>query len=136
MDVGSNQLHPELRVNPKVELHEQTDIRDISKLSSIADYVVIDVSFISLREILPSVANLVSSDASIIAMVKPQFEAGRQQAGLKHKGVIKNEKIRREILKDFEVWVKDSFKIINKSDSQVAGEKGNKERFYLLRVLA
>lgn len=135
VDVGTNQLHPILRSNPKVELHEQTDIRDMRQLQSPIDYVVIDVSFVSLREILPSVAELVGSASLITAMVKPQFEAGRSGSELKHKGVIKNEKIRREILRDFETWAKSSFKIINKSDSQVTGEKGNKERFYLLKAL-
>jgi len=66
-------------------------------------------------------------------MVKPQFEAG--QSNLKHKGVIKNDKMRRDILKDFEMWAQAGFRIIDKADSQVAGSKGNLERFYLLRKL-
>ncbi len=133
VDVGTNQLHPTLRVNERVELHEQTDVRDMKKLSAVPDYVVIDVSFISLREILPHVARLSARQTKIIAMVKPQFEAIK--TNVKHKGVIKNEKIRREILQSFEAWSKDLFKIQNKADSQVIGEKGNKERFYLLTVL-
>jgi 23S rRNA (cytidine1920-2'-O)/16S rRNA (cytidine1409-2'-O)-methyltransferase len=133
VDIGSDQMHPSLRSNPKVKLHEQTDIRDLSTLTLPVDYAVMDVSFVSLREILPAVSALVGPKALIVAMVKPQFEAGQVQ--LKHKGVIKNEKMRREILKDFEVWAKPRYKIINKSDSQVAGEKGNKERFYLLKAL-
>lgn len=134
VDVGTNQLHPLLRDDPRVELHEQTDIRDIKKLSAEVDYVVIDVSFISLRAVLPAVSRLVPTSAKIVAMTKPQFEAG--MSSMKHKGVIKNEKVRREVLKDFEDWAKRYFKIINKADSQVAGEKGNKERFYLLSKLA
>jgi 23S rRNA (cytidine1920-2'-O)/16S rRNA (cytidine1409-2'-O)-methyltransferase len=133
VDVGTNQLHPSLRANPKVELHEQTDIRDVKKLSRPVDYVVIDVSFISLRDILPHVSRLAGQQTQIIAMVKPQFEA--RNSSLRHKGVIKNEKVRREILRDFEAWTKPYFKISNKADSQVAGEKGNKERFYLLNTL-
>lgn len=133
VDVGSNQLHPTLRHHPQIELHEQTDIRDMKKLSRSVDYVVIDVSFISLRDILPHIARLVSPGAQIIAMVKPQFEASN--SAVKHKGVIKNEKLRRDILKDFELWTKQYFKIIDKADSQVSGQKGNKERFYVLHVL-
>ncbi len=132
VDVGTNQLHPSLRTNPSIELHEQTDIRDVKELSSQVDIVVIDVSFISLREVLPHIAALAGPKATIVAMVKPQFEAGDS---LKHKGVIKNDKMRREILKGFEVWATDRFKIIDKTDSKVAGEKGNLERFYTLRVL-
>jgi predicted rRNA methylase YqxC with S4 and FtsJ domains len=52
---------------------------------------------------------------------------------MKHKGVIKNDKMRRDILKDFEAWVKEDFVIIDKADSQVSGSKGNLERFYLLQ---
>jgi 23S rRNA (cytidine1920-2'-O)/16S rRNA (cytidine1409-2'-O)-methyltransferase len=66
-----------------------------------------------------------------MAMVKPQFEAGRHQV---NKGVIKNDSVRRQILKDFEVWAKGLFTIVDKRDSDVAGAKGNQERFYLLRV--
>ena len=130
VEVGTDQLHPTLRGNPKIELHEQTDIRDFITGEKI-DLVVADVSFISLREILPSVAKLCSKDTQIVAMVKPQFEAGH--SSLKHKGVIKNDKMRRDILKSFEDWANQSFIIADKADSQIAGAKGNQERFYLLR---
>ena len=132
VDVGTNQLHPSLHGNPKIELHEQTDIRDIHELSRPADIVVIDVSFISLREILPSVAKLSNENTQIAAMVKPQFEAGNSA---KHKGVIKNDRMRRDILQDFEQWVKQHFVILDKADSEVPGSKGNRERFYLLKKL-
>jgi len=128
VDVGTDQLHPTLRTNQKIELHEQTDIRDFKPLLK-PDIVVIDVSFISLREILPHIAKLSSKKTKVVAMVKPQFEAGNNT---RHKGVIKNDAMRREILKDFEVWVKKYFVIVAKADSDVAGSKGNKERFYLL----
>lgn len=131
VEVGRDQLHPSLRGNPRIELHEQTDIRDINELSLPADIVLIDVSFISLREILPHVTGLITAQTQIVAMVKPQFEAG--VGNLKHKGVIKNDKMRRDILKDFEVWARDYFIILDKADSAVHGAKGNQERFYLLR---
>src|ERR1700741_954829 len=122
VDVGTNQLHPTLHGNPKIELHEQTDIRDIKQTSQPIDIVVIDVSFISLREILPTVALLSNKNTQVAAMVKPQFEAGNNA---KHKGVIKNDRMRRDILQDFEAWVKTTFVIIDKADSEVAGTKGN-----------
>lgn len=133
VDVGTDQLHPSLLGHPQIELHEKTDIRDFRNGEHI-DMIVGDVSFISLRGILPHVATLVDPQADIVAMVKPQFESG--QSSLKHKGVIKNDKMRREILKDFETWAAKSFKIIAKADSEVPGSKGNVERFYLLRKLA
>jgi 23S rRNA (cytidine1920-2'-O)/16S rRNA (cytidine1409-2'-O)-methyltransferase len=130
VDIGTNQLHPSLRTNPKVELHEQTDIRTLPPLAELPDVVVIDVSFVSLRDILPSVARLCGAKTEIIAMVKPQFET--RAAHLKHEGVIKNDRMRRDILKDFETWVRQSFVIVGKADSAVAGANGNLERFYRL----
>lgn len=131
VEVGTNQLHPSLQGNPKIELHEQTDIRDIKELSTMPDIVVADVSFISLRDILPHIATLTTPKTLLVMMVKPQFEAG--QSSLKHKGVIKNDKMRRDILKDFESWAQKQFVILDKADSSVSGAKGNQERFYLLR---
>lgn len=132
VDVGTNQLNPSLRTNSSVELHEQTDIRVLTQLSSVPDVVVIDVSFISLREILPHIKTLCGPSTLVIAMVKPQFEAGK---GSLHKGVIKNSKQRRQILGDFETWVKNHFVIDSKADSAIEGTYGNIERFYLLRPL-
>lgn len=130
VDVGTDQLHPSLRGDERIELHEKTDIRDFTTDSPI-DIVVIDVSFISLRDILPNVMRI-APKARIVAMVKPQFEAGKHQVS---KGIIKNDTIRRQILKDFELWAKALFSIVDKRDSEVAGGKGNRERFYLLRGL-
>ncbi len=133
VELGTDQLHPSLRDDPRIELHEKTDIRDFMTQEPI-DIIVGDVSFISLREILPHVATLMSGETVLVAMVKPQFEAA--QSGFKHKGVIKNDRMRRDILKEFEAWAKDYFKILNKIDSSVAGGKGNLERFYLLKKLS
>ena len=130
VDVGTDQLHPSLQGSPMIELHEKTDIRNFNTSAQI-DIVVADVSFISLRSILPHVATLSNKGTQIVAMVKPQFEA--IQSSVKHKGVIKNDKMRREILRDFETWVKSQFIIVDKADSEVSGSKGNQERFYLLR---
>ncbi len=134
VDVGTRQMHPSLVSNSRVELHENTDIRNFENSNKNIDIVVIDVSFISLKDILPFVAKLVNSNAQIIAMVKPQFEA--VNSNFKHKGVIKNDRIRREIFKDFETWAKNYFVIKDKYDSAIAGSKGNLERFYLLYKLS
>ena len=136
VDVGTEQLHPSLRRDRRIELHEKTDIRDFVP-SETPDIVLVDVSFISLRDILPSIRIILQSSiynpkstTLIIAMVKPQFEAGAKQVS---KGVIKNDTMRRDILKDFEIWAKSLFVIIDKADSEVAGAKGNSERFYKLK---
>ena len=131
VDVGTNQLHSSLRQNRQIELHEKTDIRDFY-MKLMPDIIVIDVSFISLREILPHLYNHLSdSNTQIVAMVKPQFEAGKDQT---NKGIIKNDAMRRQILKDFEDWSRSYFVTQNKRDSDVAGAKGNQERFYLLTL--
>ncbi|MDB5183916.1 MAG: putative rRNA methyltransferase YqxC [Candidatus Saccharibacteria bacterium] len=149
VDVGTNQLHPSLQGDKRIELHEKTDIRDVSAgnyekrdkkelgnkviIDQAPDIIVIDVSFISLRDILPHIGtNLTKKGTIIVAMVKPQFEAGREQV---NKGIIKNDAIRRSILQDFELWAKKMFVIKGKRDSEVAGSKGNRERFYLLAVI-
>lgn len=130
VDVGTDQLHPSLRSDERIELHEKTDIRDFTP-SQMPDIVVMDVSFISLREILPHIAMIVGKDTQVVAMVKPQFEAGKDQV---NKGVIKNDRVRRDILAGFEAWAKRYFVIGDKADSDVAGAKGNRERFYLLTL--
>ena len=130
VDVGTNQLHPKLRLNSKIELHEKTDIRNFKTKDSI-DIVVIDVSFISLRDILPSVVKLVSKNTQIVAMVKPQFEAGRHNT---IRGVVKNNSLRRKIMQDFEKWCNiNNLFVVNKRDSEIKGAKGNQERFYILK---
>lgn len=132
VDVGTDQLHPNLRRDARVELHEKTDIRDFATDQSV-DIILIDVSFISLREVLPHLAELVNRQTQVVAMVKPQFETGNR---LKNRGVIKNDTERRRILHDFERWVKRYFLLRAKADSAVAGARGNRERFYLLTKLA
>lgn len=132
VDVGTDQLHPKLRLNKKVELHEKTDIRNF-KTDQKIDVVVIDVSFISIKEILPSVVNLSNKNTKIVAMVKPQFEAGRNGTV---NGVVKNNSYRRKILQDFENWCRsNNLYIENKRDSEVKGTKGNQERFYILKKM-
>ncbi len=131
VDLGTDQLHSSLRANSKVELHEKTDIREFSTDETI-ELILIDVSFISLKDVLPRIISLSSKSTQIVAMVKPQFEAKPSQL---NKGVLKNETIRRKILKDFESWIRKYFIVEAKQDSKIAGSKGNRERFYLLLKL-
>ncbi|MGH7237719.1 MAG: TlyA family RNA methyltransferase, partial [Candidatus Saccharimonadales bacterium] len=106
VEVGSQQLSVSLRGDSRLDLHEKTDIRDF-KTNAKIDMAVIDVSFISLTQILPAVAKLIDPAAEIIALVKPQFEASATK--LKHKGVIKNDHVRRAIFNNFEAWARAYF---------------------------
>ncbi len=131
VDVGTDQLHPTLRGDARICLHEKTDIRDFIP-PELPTIIVGDVSFISLRQILPHVAqHAMSPRTTLVTMVKPQFEAGPGQTT---RGVVKNNAMRRRILADFEAWAGQYFVIMAKRDSQVAGAKGNVERFYKLRL--
>lgn len=130
-----NHTSPRLRVaGTQHATDSKFQIPNSMSLPELTDIATIDVSFISLRAVLPYVAQCVKKDGVIIAMCKPQFEAGVKDA-TKHKGVIKNDRLRRDILKKFELWLKQNgFLVRDKADSEVAGAKGNKERFYLLTV--
>ena len=138
VDSGTQQLHPSLRNNPKVEIHENTDIRGF-KPESAPDIVLVDVSFISLRGVLPHIAGISDDKTVIVAMLKPQFEVyaehgrGTGKEAL-NKGVVKNDKLRRQIMRDFELWSRKLFIIVDKADSGVAGAHGNVERFYQLTL--
>lgn len=131
IEKGTNQMKAPLRFDMRVDLHEKTDFFDVTDLEAV-DTVVADVSFVSLTKILAHAQKIVSKKADFLVMLKPQFEAEPSQLV---KGVVKNEKMRREILKKFENWLKNNgFLVVDKRDNDVAGKKGNIERFYLLKI--
>lgn len=97
------------------------------------DIIVADVSFISLTKILKHAKDcLADKNTDFLVMLKPQFEANPSQL---NRGVVKNEKIRREIIKNFEFWLKaNDFVIVKKRDNDLAGKNGNLEKFYYLKL--
>ena len=131
VEKGSHQMKAPLCFDPRVELHEKTDIFDFS-LSREIDAIVADVSFLSLKKVLAYLKKLPNKNADFLMMLKPQFEAAPND--LKN-GVIKNETIRRRIIKDFEQWLKQNdYLVVEKHDNELHGKVGgNKERFYHLR---
>ena len=132
VEVGTKQMVFQLAKHKKVELYEKTDIRDFETSYNFG-LILVDVSFISLTEVLPKIKQLANLKTNICVMAKPQFEAGFRQT---NKGVVKNERERRKILKNLESWFSNhDLKLIKKADSNIAGEKGNLERFYLLRKI-
>ncbi|MBQ3474321.1 TlyA family RNA methyltransferase [Candidatus Saccharibacteria bacterium] len=130
VEKGTHQMLPRLKNNPRVELHEKTDIFDYV---CIVDVILADVSFISLTKILKYARlNLADKHTELLVMLKPQFEAKENQ--LKN-GVVKNETIRRDIIKNFETWLKHNhFVILKKKDNELKGKTGNIERFYYLML--
>jgi 23S rRNA (cytidine1920-2'-O)/16S rRNA (cytidine1409-2'-O)-methyltransferase len=131
VDVGTAQLAYRLRQDARVVVMEQTDIRD-AQLPEKADIAVMDVSFISLRKVLESTANLLKPRHPIVAMAKPQFEAGRPLAD-KYRGVIPLGPERDEVLDELATWMEHKFEITGQADSGLSGAEGNVERFYLIR---
>ena len=131
VEKGTKQMMAPLKYDEKVELHEKTDIFDVAGLAP--DVIVADVSFVSLKKVLAHAKKyLASEDTDFLVMLKPQFEARPEQLV---KGVVKNEKMRREIIKNFEQWLSShGFLIVKKRDNELSGRHGNVERFYFLKI--
>lgn len=98
VDVGYGQLAWALRQDPRVVSLERTNIRYVTReqIPEEADFISIDVSFISLRKVLPVAANFLKADGQIVALIKPQFEAGREKVG--KKGVVRDPQVHREVI--------------------------------------
>ena len=134
IEKGTDQMMPELAADKRVELYEKTDIFKMTfGRIGYVDTILADVSFVSLRKVLAYVEQvLVRADADFLVMLKPQFEARPEQL---FRGIVKNERMRREICADFEAWVKrKGFVIRAKHDNEMTGRNGNIERFYLLTL--
>lgn len=131
VEKGSHQMKAPLRFDPRIELHEKQDIFEF-ELNKEINVVVADVSFLSLTTVLKYLKdNLKNREADLLMMLKPQFEAEPKDL---NRGVVKNEKIRRAVIKNFEQWLKNNgFIIINKRDNALQGRHGNIERFYWLK---
>lgn len=134
VDVGTDQLHPSLRSEVRIQSYEQMDIRDfvIQKSDMPYDIVVCDASFISLKELLSPILYVADSNTQIILLYKPQFEVGR--ANLRKTWVPKDEKIIDKYIKNWEIFLKDNnCEILQKERSYLIWEAGNQEWVYLVR---
>jgi 23S rRNA (cytidine1920-2'-O)/16S rRNA (cytidine1409-2'-O)-methyltransferase len=130
VDVGTGQLAYKLRQDSRVVVMERTDIRQAA-VPEPADIAVIDVSFISLTKVLEAVIGLIKPGSPIVAMAKPQFEAGKPMADRYH-GVIPLGPERDAILAELRDWLGERFTIEAEADSGLAGAEGNVERFFRL----
>ncbi len=136
VDVGTHQLHERLRGDQRVSVFEKMDIRKLAASHPEArnfDLAVIDVSFISLRHVLPAIASLVAAKGHVLALIKPQFEAGRQEAS---RG--------RGVISDPDIWTRTISEVLDAGHSEglglaglipcsTRGSKGNVEFMTLLR---
>jgi 23S rRNA (cytidine1920-2'-O)/16S rRNA (cytidine1409-2'-O)-methyltransferase len=129
IDVGREQLHPSLRGHPRVVSMEETDIRDFEgkRLPVRPDVVVIDVSFISLKAVLPVALSLAASPMHLLALIKPQFEAPRKHS---KRGIIRNATVHQEICDDIAAFVaSQGCTGIEVFPSSITGGDGNIEFF-------
>jgi 23S rRNA (cytidine1920-2'-O)/16S rRNA (cytidine1409-2'-O)-methyltransferase len=130
IDVGRGQLDQKLREDSRVVVMEKTDFRNVSEFAERVDIFVCDVSFISLKRIIPKIAVLAESRVEVILLIKPQFEVGKKEAD-RGKGVIKDPHIRQEVVTEIQNFAKKTdFKVKKTTVSPITGAKGNIE--YLL----
>ncbi len=126
IDVGRNQLDWHLRSDPRVVVMERTNVRYLSSLPETPDAAVADVSFISLRLALPPVARLLSPNGWIVALIKPQFEAGRERVG--KGGVVRDAAVHRVVLESLLAWgVEEGLAVRGAVPSPIHGPAGNVE---------
>jgi 23S rRNA (cytidine1920-2'-O)/16S rRNA (cytidine1409-2'-O)-methyltransferase len=129
IDVGSGQLHPRLRGRKEIVSIEQTDIRalDPSQLAEPADFATVDVSFISLKLVLPAVGKLLKPHAQLVMLIKPQFEA--KKSAIK-KGVVRNAADHRAVCDDIAAFVAAAgWRVNGCIPSPILGGDGNAEFF-------
>jgi len=128
LDVGYGQLHPRLRGDPRVAVHERVNARELRELPFAPDLIVCDVSFISVRTALPPVLALAAPEWEALVLVKPQFEAGRADVG--KGGVVRDPDVHRRVLRDVaEAAVAWNGQPLGVADSGLPGPKGNREFF-------
>ena len=124
LDVGKNQLHPSLREDERVKLFEETDIRDF-KVDILFDFVAVDVSFISLKLVLPKVYRLLKDGGELVALFKPQFEVGK---GNTKKGIVKDRKLVERVKGELIGFANSlGFCFMGSLESPIKGKKGNLE---------
>jgi 23S rRNA (cytidine1920-2'-O)/16S rRNA (cytidine1409-2'-O)-methyltransferase len=133
VDVGYGQLDWKLRQDPRVVVLDRTNVRDLQELPEVVDAAVVDVSFISLTIVLPAILRFLKPDGWIVALVKPQFEAGRGQVG--KGGVVKDPAVHRSVIEKVTSWAADrGLAIAGVTASPLLGPAGNREFLVLLRL--
>lgn len=129
VDVGQNQLAYSLRQDPRVVVMEKTNARTLDKtlISEAPDIVVCDASFISLKTVLPAALSLAKQNALLVALIKPQFEVGKDRVG--KGGIVRDEALHAEVCADIQNWLREDMKwqLLGLIDSPITGAEGNKE---------
>ncbi|GMV15438.1 MAG: TlyA family RNA methyltransferase [Polyangiaceae bacterium] len=138
VDVGHGQLAQKLRADPRVVVMERTNARHLSAASfpEPIGLVVVDASFIGIEKLMPAISAILPRAGRLLALVKPQFEAGRD-AARRARGVIRDPEVRSAAIAEARAAIEAAgFDVLSECDSRVAGPKGNVERFVLATRLA
>ena len=128
VDVGTNQLAWKLRQDPRVVVHEQTNARHLTRdiIPDEIGVVVCDASFIGLSKVLEVPFALASPGAILVALVKPQFEAGRTEVG--KGGVVRDPQVHARVCAEARAWVEgQSWSVVGVTESPITGPEGNRE---------
>ena len=128
VDVGTNQLAWRLRQDSRVMVHEQTNARNLTAeiIPELVDIIVCDASFISLAKVLDAALGLAKSGGMLVALVKPQFEAGRAEVG--KGGVVRDPEVHERVCAEARAWVQSrGWRVIGVTESPITGPEGNKE---------
>ena len=128
VDVGTNQLAWKLRSDARVVVHEQTNARDLTReiITDPVDIVVCDASFIGLAKVLDRALDLAQAGAMLVALIKPQFEAGRDEVG--KGGVVRDETVHRRVCDEAAGWVRSKgWRVLGVERSPITGPEGNVE---------
>ena len=134
VDVGTNQLAWKLRQDPRVVVMEKTNIRYVTReqIGEPAEFASIDVAFISLTKVLKPVQELLTEDGRVAALIKPQFEAGREQVG--KKGVVREKKVHLEVIGRVLAYAGSiGFEVLDLDFSPIRGPEGNIEYLAYLK---
>ncbi len=129
VDVGRDQLHQKLRGRPGLVSLEQTDIRalDRSRLAELPDFSTVDVSFISLKLVVPAIEKLLAPCATLLALIKPQFEAARRDV---KKGIVRDPAVHAAVCADIETFLAArGWRVGGIAPSPILGGDGNREFF-------
>lgn len=135
VDVGYGQLAASLRADARVTVVERTNARHLEALDPPVDLAVVDVSFISLQAVLPAVLASVRAGGDVLALVKPQFEAGREQIERGGGGVIQDALVHASTVAEVAIWaIRRGVRVRGVVRSSLLGPKGNREFFLWLRL--
>jgi 23S rRNA (cytidine1920-2'-O)/16S rRNA (cytidine1409-2'-O)-methyltransferase len=135
VDVGYGQLDARLRAEPRVVSMERTHIRELASLPERPSFAVVDVSFISLTQALPSTVALLKPGSAIVALIKPQFEAGKDE--VPRDGVVRDPLLQASVIGRVAWWcVNSGLRVRDMTVSPLLGAAGNREFFLLLETPA